>query len=196
MTFNELLEEVYVLTNRRDLVAESKSAIKAATLKAHNTDFYSKDIFETGVAFDTAEYRQALDMYNLISNFRAVKYLRRVEDEFDDVGKFIEVVTADEVLDSYSCNRADIAYVAGRVLEIRSSVTFSKCLFGAYVFPIVQEENYSSWIADLHPFAIIYEAVRAIFITIGYQEQAVNFSRLVAEEYATLKMTGLTDVGY
>ena len=49
MTFDELVAEVYLLTARGDLTAETQSAVKAATLKAHKSDFFSKDIFETGV---------------------------------------------------------------------------------------------------------------------------------------------------
>lgn len=196
MNFDELVEEVYVLTNRRDLVAETKSAIKAATLKAHRSDFYSKDIFETGVEFETSEFRQSLDYVSLLSNFRAFKYLRRVEDENDDVGAFFEIISPDEVLDSYGCNKTDIAYVAGRVLEIRASVNFSKVLLGAYVLPIVREGAYNSWVAEQNPFVIIYEAARVVFKAIGYDEQSAAFTQLVAEEFNLLKMSALSDVGY
>lgn len=196
MTFDELVEEVFVLTNRRDLVAETKSAIKAATLKAHRSDFFSKDIFETGVEFDTADFRQSLDYVSLLSNFRAFKYLRRVEDENDDVGKFFEIITPEEVLDSYGINRNDIAYVAGRVLEIRASVEFSKVLLGCYVLPIVREADYNSWVAEQNPFVIIYEAARVVFKAIGYDEQSSAFTQLVAEEFNLLKMSALSDVGY
>lgn len=196
MTFDELLEEVYLITARRDLVAETKSAIKAATLKAHKSDFYSKDIHETGIEFDTADFRQSLDYISLISNFRSLKYLRRVEDENDDVGNFFDIITPEETIDSYGLNRADIAYVAGRVLEIRSSVTFSKALLGAYVLPIVREGAYTSWVAEQFPFVIIYEAARVLFKAIGYDEQSATFTQLVAEEFNLLKLSALSDVGY
>jgi hypothetical protein len=196
MTFDELLEEVFLLTNRRDLTSETKAAVKAATLKAHKSDFFSKDIFETGVEFDTADFRQSLDYITLISNFRALKYVRRVEDENDDVGAFFEIVTPEETLDTYSCNRTDIAYVAGRVLEIRASIEFSKLLLGAYVLPVVREGAYLSWVAEQAPFAIIYEAARVIYKAIGYDEQSASITQLVAEEYNLLRMSALSDVGY
>jgi len=196
MTFDELLEEVYLITNRRDLVAETKSAIKAATLKAHKSDFYSKDIFETGIEFDSADYRQSLDYISLFSNFRAIKYLRRVEDENDDVGAFFEIITPEETLDSYGSNRTDIAYVAGRVLEIRSAVEFSKALLGAYVLPIVREGAYNSWVAEQFPYAIIYETARVLFKAIAYDEQSATFNQLMAEEYSLLRASALTDIGY
>ena len=196
MTFDELVAEVFLLTNRSDLLAETQSAVKAATLKMHQTDFYSKDIFETGIEFDTATFRQSLDYITLLANFRSFKYLRRVQDENDDVGAFFEIITPEEILDSYGCNRTDIAYVAGRVLEIRSSVEFSKALLGAYVLPIVRTGAYNSWVAEQFPFAIIYEAARVVFKAIGYDEQSATFTGLLAEEVALLRQSALSDVGY
>ena len=105
MTFDELVADIYLITNRSDLVNETKSAVKAATLKAHKSDFYSKDIFEAGIEFDTPDFRQSLDYITLLSNFRAISYLRRVEDELDDKGTFFEIIAPTEVLDGYGEGR-------------------------------------------------------------------------------------------
>lgn len=196
MTLDEMIQEVYNLTNRPDLVAATKSAVKAATVKAHITDFYSKDIAETGVAFEEPAYIHSLDYNSVIPRFRSLKYFRRVKDENDREGVFLEVVTPEEVLDAYSQGRTDICYVAGNILEMRASVEFSKALMGAYVYPNVTDLHYSSWIADNHTFAIVYEAARVIFKTIGYDEEAATYNQLVAEEYNLLRMTALSDVGY
>lgn len=196
MTFDELVIEVYGITNRPDLVAETASAIRAATLKAHKSDFYSKDIHETGIEFESASFRQSLDYISLITNFRSLKYLRRVTDENDDSGTFFEIILPEEILDSYGISRTDIAYVAGRVLEIRASVEFSKALLGAYVLPIVRTGAYDSWVAEQFPYAIIYEAARVIFKAIGYDEQSATFTGLVGEEFTLLKLSALSDVGF
>lgn len=196
MTFDELVEEVYLITNRPDLAGLTESAVRAATLKAHKTDFYSKDIFETGIEFDTEDFRQSLDYVTLLSNFRAFKYLRRVVDENDDSGTFLEIITPEEILDLYGTGRTDIAYVAGRVLEIRSSVCFSKALLGAYVYPIVREDSYLSWVAEQAPYAIIYETARTVFKAIGQAEESQAQAQLVAEEYSLLRLSAVVDVGY
>lgn len=196
MTFNELLSEVYLLTNRPDLVNETKAAVKAATLKAHQSDFFSKDIHETGVEFVTSDYVQSFDYISFISNFRSFKYARRVEDANDSTGKFFTILTPEETLDSYGINKTDIAYVAGRILEIRSSVAFRYMLLGCYVFPIVREAEFSSWIAELYPYAVIYEAARVIFKTIGHDEKSRAYDTFVAEQYLLLKQSALSDVGY
>ena len=196
MTFDELLEEVYLITNRRDLVNETKSALKSATLKAHTSDFYSKDIYEVGVEFTTAGFRQSLDIIDLISNFRALKYIRRVTGATDDAGTFLEVITPEELLDSYGIGRTDIAYVAGRVIEMRACVSFQYALLGAYVMPVVREGAYSSWVAEQFPYTIIYEAARRVLTAIGNMEEAAGQRVLALEEYNLLRMSALSDVGY
>jgi len=196
MTFDELVEEVFLITNRPDRVGETKSAVKAATLKAHKSDFYSKDIHEQGVIFDSADFRQSLDYISLVPNFRSFKYFRRVEDENDDVGKFLKILSVDEILDSYGINKNDIAYVAGRVLEIRSSVEFDTALLGAYVLPIVTPEiDYTSWVAEQYPFFIIREAARTLFKSIGQLEESNGQRELVGEEFIELRAGALSDVG-
>lgn len=196
MTFDELKEEVFLLTNRRDRVAETESAIRAATIKAHKSDFYARDIFETGIQFPTSDYRQQLDYTQFISNFRAFKYFRRAEDAEDDSGPFFEIITPDAILDSYGINRTNIAYVAGRILEIRSDVEFQFGLLGVYVLPIVRTGAYSSWVAEQQPYVIIYESVRTLFKSFGQDEESATYTRLVAEEYNLLQASAISDVGY
>ena len=195
MTFDELVSEVHLITNRPDLVNETKSAIKAATLKGHKSDFYSKDIFEAGIEFAASDYTQSLDYINIMANFRAFKYVRRVDSAADNMGKFFEIITPEESLDSYGANRTDIAYVAGRVLEIKSAVMFKYALVGAYVLPIVREGVYRSWIAEQCPHFIVYEAARIIFRSIGQIEESNAYSQLMAEELQLLRQTALADVG-
>lgn len=197
MNFNELLAEVYLITNRPDRVNETKAAIKAATLKMHQSDFYSKDIFEQGIQWDSADFRQSLDYISLIPNFRALKYLRRVTSATDDdTTNFFTIVTPEEIVNAYGKYRSDIAYVAGRVIEIRSSVSFQYALMGCYVNPIIREEAYSSWVAEMYPYAIIHEAARAIFKLTGQLEESTGQKELVAEQLTLLKQSCLTDVGY
>lgn len=196
MNLAELIAEVYLVTNRPDMVNETLSAVRSATLKAHQTDFYSKDIYETGVEFTESNYIQSLDYISLVSNYRALKYLRRVQDEHDQNGVFFTIVTPEEILDSYGRTRANIGYVAGRSLELHSSVPFTKCLLGCYVNPIVSVENYSSWVAEQFPYAIVHDAARKIFMATGQLDEASGQTRLLAEEYQALRSQSLTDVGY
>jgi len=195
-TLAEILAEVYTLTNRPDLVAETTLAVKSATLKAHMTDFYSKDIHETRITTDTADYIQGIDYISIISNFRSLKYVRKYDLANAEVGAFLEVLEPEEILDSYGKDKTDVCYIAGSILEIKSSTEIDNLILGCYVLPIITTAGYASWVADLYPYAIITEAARVVFKTIGYDEQSASFERLVAEQYALLRMSALSDVGY
>ena len=198
MNFEQLLEEVYTITNRPELVAETSSAIRLATLKAHHLDFFSRDIAEISVKFNESCFKQSIDLYDLACNYRAASYFRLVDpDNCDDaIGPFIDMITPAEILDEYGRNRVNVSYVAGRMLQIRASIEFNTAIFGCYVNPIVTPSGkYSSWVAQLHSGAIINEAARVIFKMIGKSDESAAYKILVAEEYVLLKITGLSDVG-
>jgi hypothetical protein len=70
MTLAELIQEVYSLTGRPDRVAETNSAFKSATLKAHQSDYYYKDLLEAGTVFPSAEYLQTWDYRTTVPLWR------------------------------------------------------------------------------------------------------------------------------
>lgn len=198
MTFDELLEEVYTLTKRPDLSADTELAVKAATLKAHRTDFYSRDIAEVPLTLGTtAKYIWSLDIVSYISNFRSIKYIRIYDTVSLVPTTFFEIITPEEVLDSYGVQRSNVAYIAGRNVELKANVTFTDIIFACYVLPIVTPKGfYSSWVADLFPYAIVFEAARVVYKTIGFDEESAAYEKLVAEEYKLLKASALADFGY
>ena len=196
MTFAELLIEVYNITARPDLIDLTKSAVKAATLKAHQTDFYSKDIWEQQVVFPSSEYVQSLDYVSVIPNYRALKYMRHWDTSDSTAGNFFTVLTPEEILDEWGRERTNVCYVAGRILEIKSPIEFDAVIIAAYVNPVVTETGYSSWVASLYPYAIVHEAARVVFATIAMDAEKNSQKELVAEQYAELKINNTVDQGY
>lgn len=199
-TLSSLVADVYTLTNRPDLVGETALAVRNATLKAHNSDFFYKDLFETGVVFDYSQAQQSLEYKTLIPRWRALKYVRKfLGGDTPDTGcpgEFLEVVTPDALLDGYNINKNNVCYVAGVELQIRSSEAQQYFLVGCYAYPDVTTDNYDSWIAQEQPMAIVYEAAATVFKTIGYDEQNAVYRDLVATEYQQLKITNIQAVGY
>lgn len=171
MTFTELLTEVYAITNRPDLVDRTKSAIRSATLTAHQSDYFYKDLFETGIVFPTSSFIQQFDYITLIPQWRSLKYIRATDADGADYMKFFDVIQPEAVLDDYGLNRTDVCYAAGTVIQIRSSTEFQYALLGCYLNPVITEIGYNSWIARDTPWAIIYLAAANIFKSIGKQEE-------------------------
>ena len=192
--FNALLADVYTLTNRADLVGETTYALRAATLKAHQSDFYPKDIVESGVEFALAGYTQQLVYKALFPQWRAIHYARKTDTTTPS--DFFEVITPTDILDSYGVEKANVCYHAGSTINFRSSTEFQYLLVGYYANPITLPDTYESWIADEHPSLIVFDAAATIFKTIGYDEQHASYRDMVATEIALLKQNNIQAEGY
>ena len=181
------------LTNRPDLVNETALAVKAATLKAHQSDDYIKDFAEYAVTFSSADFYQTMDYKSVIPLWRKPRYLRKHDGSAP--GKFLTYIEPEKVVDEFGASRQDIFYIAGANLQIRSSDSLQYLLVGAYINPIVTSVGYNSWVADDYPFAIVYEAAAIIFKTIGYDEQVPVYRNMVAEQMQLLKQHAITGMG-
>lgn len=196
MTLAELITEVYSLTGRPDRSADTLSAIKSATLKAHQSDYYYKDIFESGIVFDSSSFVQSLDYRTLLPRWRALKYLRKYDIASNTPGKELDIILPDNVLDSYKTTKTDICYVAGAFVQLNSSSREDTYLLGCYLNPDITETSYTSWVALDHPYAIIFDAAATVFKAIGKDEEAAAYRILVVEQIAMLKMSNIEGVGY
>lgn len=194
-SFASLVSDVMSLTNRPDLVAETNLAVKAATIKAHQSDDYIKDFQEFSIQFSSAEYYQTLDYKNVIPLWRKPRYIRKYDNVLASPDKLLEYIEPEKALDGYGIDRQDIFYIAGANIQIRSSTKLQYILVGAYLNPVVTSVGYSSWIADDHPFAIIYDAVSTIFKTVGYDEQVAAYRLLIQEQLQLLKQHAITGLG-
>lgn len=202
-TLATLISETYALTARPDLVAETSMAVKMATLKMHQLDYFPKDIYETGIQFSAAAFTQQLAYKSVVPTWRSLKYFRKFDittasndSSAGTPGVYFKLITPENVLDSYSVERVDVMYVAGLNLNIKSSDSFQYALLGCYVLPDVTDANYSSWIADEHQYAIECEAARVLFKTIGHDEESRAYEALVSEQIANLRTSQILAEGY
>ena len=195
MTLTELQDEVYTITKRPDLVAETLLAVRQATLALHQLDYFWKDLQETGLSFTTSAYLQELEYRSILPQFRSLKYLRK-SDSAGAVGAFFTVVQPESVLDLYGTDRTDVCYAAGASIEIKSSTQFQYAILGYYANPVITVSGYSSWIALDHPYAIILEAAEKVFKMTGKTEEFAAFKFLRDEERNRLIISNIQAVGY
>jgi hypothetical protein len=186
-TYAELVADVMSITNRPDLVAETAIAVKSATLKAHQSDYFPKDLYETGIQWNVPDYVQSLEYRTVVPRWRAFKFLRKYDATGSTAGDFFNLLTPEQVMDEYGTEMTDICYLAGSNLEIKSSTVDTYMLLGCYLQPDITEADFNSWIALDHPYAIVFDAVATIFKLIGYDEQAAMYKQMVAEQYQLLK---------
>ena len=196
-SFASIVADVITLTNRPDLVNETNLAVRAATLKAHQFDDWVKDLREQSIQFATSDYYQSLDYKSIFPLWRKPKYNRKYDNTPYTGGPtdFLTYIPPEKVVDEYGLNRTNIYYVAGSQVQIRTEEPYQYFICGYYANPDVTIANYNSWIANDHPFAIIYEAAAVIIKAVGLDEQAVMYRDMVAEQMADLIKHGITGTG-
>jgi hypothetical protein len=194
-SFTDMLNDLYTITNRTDMVNESILAIKTATLKAHQREFYFKDLFETGIQFPTSAFYQSIEPKNIVPNYRTFKYLRKYDAVALCPGKFLKLKTTEQLFDGYGNDVLDIYYAAGIEVNMRMSTQEQYMLMGVYVHPVVLQVGYSSWIADEYPDAILHEAASRIYKILGEDSQANDQRQLAMEAYMRIDMSNITMIG-
>jgi hypothetical protein len=195
MNLAELQAEVINITNRPDLVAKTLSAVQSATLKAHHTDYYYKDIYEAEVDFVTAQFEPDFEYRTFVPRWRAAKYFRKYDPVSGAAGLFLTKIDPENALDSYSQARTDIWYGAGEIIHLKSSTEERYILMGCYRHPDITTGTFDSFIALDHPWAIVYGAARTIFSQIGKTDEAKGMAQEVAEQYRLLMTSEIREFG-
>lgn len=197
--FNALVNDVYTLTKKPNLIEETKLAVKSATLQLHRQEFFSKDLLETALQYSENAYFQTIVYRSLFPRYRSTKYIRKYDMStgIGVAGKFLIMRTPDEMLDSYGVELADVWYLAGDVIQVKSSDPIQYSLIGVYLNPdISSESNYTSWIADEAPYAVVYQAASIVFGNVLKDKTARDTNLAMAQmEFTQIKNSNILDVG-
>ena len=177
MTYATVLQDVYDITKRPDLTVETAIGIKSAVLQLHGQDFYSRDLYETGISFPTSDYLQTLDYKVLLPRWRSMKYLRKYDAVGMTPGAKLSPVSIEKTIDGYKIDRTDVYYLAGVVYQIKSSTEEQYYLLGAYLWPSIDPSAFDSWIADEYPYAVAYKAATLAMRAIGHMDIADSFEK-------------------
>jgi len=184
--YSAILADVIAITNRPELVTEHALAIRTATRAAHFGNTYFLDAVELdytlpgGPAYTAqlnkttigAARLRALNMIQLIDATSVVVYKPE-----------IEVVELGDILDvEYRTIKNNIAYIAGGVINIRSSLAASGFRLTYFQSPNVTEATYDSWIANLAPDIIIYAAAANVSMMTGNAEKAKLLNKYAFED--------------
>ena len=196
MNFSELCAEVYSITGRPDRVAETESAVRSATLKCHQSEFYPKDLVEVGISFPDTNYTHSLDYRATFPLWRSMRYMRKYDLTTASAGNLLEVIDTERVFDRYAIQRTDVCYLAGQYIQILSSTEDTSYIVGYYANPNITSVGFSSWIALDHPYAIIHDACATVFKTVGRDEEASAYRAMVAEQLRMIQISNVGPVGY
>jgi hypothetical protein len=192
-----LLDLVYGITGRPDLVSETKLALRKATIKFHEKDFWLQDKKQVPVVVSatglTGRYTIDLSDGVAIPRFRAAYGLRQRNTD-GTLGITFTALTEDEIFDHYKVEKTDYFYRVGMALNIKSCRALSSAILSYYQFPNVQEATYSSWIATTYPEYIAEEAAAAVFKIIGKDDEAKIHRDLFEENIAAIRISAIESV--
>lgn len=200
---------VYTLTNRPDLVAETALAVRQATLAAHRSDYFKKDITEILITDGAASIFQ-LSISSLFVNWRNFAYIRPYDSLSASAASFLlDPIKPDGIFDEYLIEKTNVYYTAGDNLNIRLAANWDSFIVGYYTNPVLSPDAaYESWIARSQPAVIVIDAAKRVFEMIGYIEAANKLGVLLygpnpgssaqnpsGGEYMLLKMSEIEDQG-
>src|SRR4051812_5601790 len=111
--FSNIVADVYTLTARPDLVAETSLAVRNATLKAHRLEKWKRDIQELSVLIPTnTQAVVQLDIPTYFARWRQFKYIRPVDAlTLSPFSKFLTVLEPDGIFDEYLAEKTDVYYI-------------------------------------------------------------------------------------
>lgn len=191
---DDMIANVYVLTNRPDLVAETKSQIKKAAIKLHGSDFYIQDLAIATVALtpDT-NFRYTVDISNstLYPRFRKLDFIRDWNSIPTGREQYYSIKAASAILDDYKLEYQRYAYQAGLTIELRADCALTMVQMGYYTFPDIGDTTFSSWIANLSSAYLEEEAARNLFKMIGKDEEYQKYESICTDNLAAIKMAGI-----
>lgn len=196
-SFTEIRDEVYALTKRSDLVAQTESAIRMATLRAHHLDFWSRDLREEVVDFTTPAFTVTWSYKVAYPRFRSVNYIVKAQHPSNEpYGSPLENITPLSGYDDYQLQKQNVWYIAGTSMRLSFSEQVRKILIGFYQHPDIVAPAYVSWIADDYPWVIIQRAAERVLSSIGFEDLARYAAAEAAAQEALLKIGNVQDVGY
>ena len=187
---DDLIEQVYIITGRPDLVAETKQAVLRATLKEHSSIDYPRDLVITStITLDNTSglWRYSLSeiTLGLYGQLRKILTIREVlSPMLDALHNFqgywgdieFQERAANNIFDAYQMEQQNYYYRQGNSINLAAIRSVAAIAIQYYKRPDLGTACYDSWIAGLFPY-VIYEAAAAdIFKMIGKDEEAQRYA--------------------
>lgn len=199
-----IMDDVYTITKRPDLVNQTQLAVAKATMKMHMTGltdnrtnqptpaFYTQDLVTEIIALPTQSdnhYQIDLTDYPLL---RAVYSLKEYNNPLNGNEVSYTPKEKDAIFDGYNMEMYDYYYRAGAVINFRPLRVPTNVELTYYGFPNVDGANYNSWIANRFPHAIHEEAASSIFRQTGKDSEFKIYQAMTQENIAMLASFSIT----
>lgn len=177
-TFAELRDLTMALTRRPELTDLTDSAIRTATLRAHHTDFFRRDLALSPVSYTVqpaAYYYDFPAISTTLPRLRTIKNIYGVQAGTANQVEQLEYRESDDLYDSDGNPRRYVYTLIGDTL--RCYFDMPTGLAHAYFFqnPVVTAAGYASWIADTYSDDLAGWAAAIVMARTGFLELAQTY---------------------
>ena len=179
-TFADLEALVVGQTRRPEVTAITQAAIRTATLRAHHTDFFNRDL-STGTLLYTpssaASFYDFADVSSTLARMRAFQLLQSVDTITSVPSENLGYRELEDLYDSDNVLRTSMYTMIGDTLRVYPVSATGKLNVYFYKNPVTTELNFSSWIANEYPDELAMWAAAIVFARTGFAEMANDFQR-------------------
>lgn len=176
-TFAELRELTIELTKRPELVALTESAVRTATLRAHHTDFFRRDLTQTTLNYTALPDVYFYDFPNLtttLPRLRTMKNVYGVTAEGHQIEQ-LEYRESDDLYNSDGNYRRYVYTLIGDTLRVYPDLPTGILHVYYFVNPDVSSAGFTSWIANVYPDDLAGWAAAIVMARTGFLEIAKNY---------------------
>lgn len=179
-TYAELEALVLEQTRRPEVPAVTSAAIRTATLRAHHTDFFQRDLSLTSLTYTPSSSAFLYDfpaVSGSLLRLRSIQLLHSVEIA---TGLATEELGYRELQDLYDADnnrRTSIYTLIGDTLRIYPESATGRLDVYYYQNPVTDSVSYSSWIANTYPDELAMWAAAIVFARTGFAEMAADFQK-------------------
>lgn len=177
MTFDEMVEEVYVHTNRRSWVAETRQSLINAARHYHSIENWGNDRVETTYALPSPAYTVDLAKDTVWPNLRVFEWIRKWDptgvDPFTGLasgaaGAFFENKDAGALVNGYGHEIANVYYELGSNVRFISDTRLTNLKYSYLAWPTLYPySSFNSWFMNKMPELLTVNAALRIAILAG-----------------------------
>lgn len=178
-TFAEMEALVIGQTRRPEIQDTTRAAIRSATLRAHHTDFFNRDLASSVLTYTPSNSEVFYDFANVSSSLtrlRAIQLVQSVDAAMKPAEEF-EYRELQDLYDSSNNLRPSIYTFIGDTLRAYPSAITGRLNVYFYQNPTVTTTGYNSWIANSYPDEVAMWAAAIVFARTGFAEMAADFQK-------------------
>lgn len=191
-TFAEMQAAVIEKTKRPELTDLTSSAIRMATTRAHQVDFFRRDqaLGTLNYTVDTSQiFVDIANVFNTLTRLRQFDFVQCIDLTTLQPSENLEFRDFKDFWNGDNELRQSVFTLIGSTLRVHPQVQTGRFSVVYYQNPDVATATYSSWIADSHMDELAFWAAGIVWARTGNTEQARIAQTLHVEPFKEMLIT-------